>query len=485
MPKILLVNPPFNNPRSNYDRSISVALFSLASYLNEKNIAVNIIDGARQKNYLELIKKGLPGTDFVGLSVMTTQLASALAISKMVKKINNKVITIWGGFHPTFFPEITVKHEAIDLAIIGEGEETLWEIVTKPKIFWSSIRGIAFKNNSRVTITDKRPLLDMKKLPSLNWDLIPQEVMEELSVVPAHTSRGCPHRCTFCVNAILKNSWRARTPDQVINDLLTIKAKTYFQNKSLQFWDENFFVDIDRAKAIVIRMIKENINMPWETNVRASYFKDNFINDEFLSDLKRAKCKILAIGAESGSPKILKKIQKDVTPEEIFYATRQCVKYDITPLLSFMAGLPGETWSDTRQTLDLIDKLTKISPKVQIIGPQPFRPYPGSLLYQECLEYGWHEPSSLEEWAQEAQNELNYLKSSNYPWLKNPDLIESLDAYVRFGSNTVGYSLNLGIKANKLLKLGFILICKLRWKFKFFKWPLDYKLGRKFVTRNN
>lgn len=482
-PKIILINPHFNNPRSNYDRSISVGLLSLASYLDQKQMTVKIIDGARQNNYLELIKKEIPSADFIGLSVMTTQLTGALAISKLAKELNKKATVIWGGPHPSFFPESTAAHPAIDAVVIREGEETLFELITKPKNLWTTIKGAAFRNdNGQIIVNPKRPLLKMQGLPPLKWELMPQEILEKLSVIPAHTSRGCPNRCAFCINAITQNSWRARPAEQVFDQLLTIKSKPYFSGKTMQIWDENFFVDLERAKKIVNFMIKNKINIPWETSARADYFKKGFIDDEFLAELKKADCQVLDIGGESGSPGMLQKIKKDITPEEIINAAKQCVKFGIIPHISFIAGIPGESWSDIRMTLDLIDRLFKISPEIQIGGPQFFRPYPGSAIYEECKNYGWHDPSSLEEWVKLAQKELSYLNSSDYPWLKNPTRIEALEAYSRFGANSLRFSMQLGIGANKILKFAFVLSCKLRWKLKFFYWPLDFIIARAYVT---
>ena len=76
--RLLLINPPFNISKANYETSISVGLLSLASYLRQQDIKVKIIDGIRQKNYLELIQGELSETDLVGLSVMTMQVSSAL-----------------------------------------------------------------------------------------------------------------------------------------------------------------------------------------------------------------------------------------------------------------------------------------------------------------------------------------------------------------------------------------------------------------------
>lgn len=481
MSKVLLINPPFNIAKANYDSSVSVGLLSIATYLDSEGLPVKLIDGARQENYLELIKQEASDCYLVGISVMTTQVPGALAISRLIRELNPTCQIVWGGAHPTFFPEQTAAYELVDVVSFSEGEETLLEIANNKNL--AEIKGIIYKNNGQIIINPCRELTDPAKMPLFKWELVAPEVLHKLYLIPSLTSRGCPHRCTFCINAILKNRWRPRTVEQVLEDLRIIKSKEYFKGKKLRFWDENFFVDIGRAKAIIEGMIEQDLVIPWETTVRANYLKEGMIDDEFLEKLKQSGCYLLSFGAESGSPKILKKIQKDITAEEILQSARMCLKHDIIPQYSFMIGLPGETKKDMMMTLKLIDNLVKLGDKVQILGPQAFRPYPGSPLYEECVQAGWRAPSSLDEWSHLVVNELSYLTVQNFPWVRHKDFVESMEAYVRFGAHSIKSAMGSSVKAQKLLKLGFVLLCQLRWKLKFFNWPIEFKLAKKFVVK--
>lgn len=482
MKKILLINPPFNIAKENYDSSISVGLLSVASYLDGRGVPVKILDGARQKNFLELLKKEAGNYDLIALSVMTTQIPRALEISRLIKKLNPACKIIWGGSHPTFFIEETVVHPLVDIVGYGEGEITLYELASGKNL--AEINGIAYKKEGQAIINTPRELHDPAEAPLFNWDLEPREILESLLLVPSLTSRGCPHRCTFCINAILKNRWRPRSVEQVLNDLKIIKTKEYFRGKKLRFWDENFFVDVKRAKAIIDGIIERNLVIPWETTIRVDYLRPGMVDDEFMSELKKSGCYLFSFGAESGSPLILKKIKKDVTPEQVVESAKMCLRHDIIPQYSFMIGLPGETKEDMMMTLNLIDDLIALGDdRVQILGPQAFRPYPGSDLYEECLAAGWQAPDSLEQWSHLIENELSYLTVRNFPWVKEKDLVESMEAYVRFGAHSVKSAMGSSVKAQKLLKLGFILICQLRWKLKFFAWPIEFKLAKRFVTK--
>jgi hypothetical protein len=131
----------------------------------------------------------------------------------------------------------------------------------------------------------------------------------------------------------------------------------------------------------------------------------------------------------------------------------------------------------------VIDRLAKLDDKIQILGPQAFRPYPGSELYKECLGAGWKAPSTLDEWAHLVENELSYLTVQNFPWVKHKDFVESMEAYVRFGALSFKSAMGSSVKAQRILKLAFVLLCRLRWKLKFFAFPIEFKLAKRFVTK--
>jgi len=302
MNKVLLINSPFNISKEKYDSSVSVGLLSIASFLHQQNVPVQMIDGARQADYLDLIRAAVKDCQFAGISVMTSQIAGALEISRLIREVNPECKIVWGGSHPTFFPKQTAAHELVDAVCISEGEVTLWEIA-QGKDF-SQIDGIVYKTEAGIIVNAPRKLHDPAQMPLFNWDLVPGNILENLTLVPSLTSRGCPHRCTFCINAILKNCWRPRTRDQVLEDLQVIKEKKYFAGKKIRFWDENFFVDIARARGIVEGMISRGLATSWETTIRADYIRAGCVDDALMAKLKQSGCYLLSFGAESGSPEI-------------------------------------------------------------------------------------------------------------------------------------------------------------------------------------
>jgi len=200
MPKILLINPPFNIAKISYDTSLSVGLLSIASLLDSRGMSVEILDGARQADFERRLRSELPNCPLVAFSVMTMQVGQALKISQLIKEINPDCRIIWGGPHPTFFPEQTVKNDLIDLVCVGEGEDPLLELVASMKsgAIDHSIRNIWFKNNGTILRNPARPLMqDLDSLPFPDKDLFRQYgcFSERLYVM---TGRGCPYQCTYC-----------------------------------------------------------------------------------------------------------------------------------------------------------------------------------------------------------------------------------------------------------------------------------------------
>jgi radical SAM superfamily enzyme YgiQ (UPF0313 family) len=171
----------------------------------------------------------------------------------------------------------------------------------------------------------------------------------------------------------------------------------------------------------------------------------------------------LRIGAESGSQRVLDIMQKDITPEQILNAARLCQKHGIKASLGFMVGIPGETWSDVLQTLDLMDALEALGEGVAVIGPCIFTPYPGTPLFEEAIKYGFEPPASLQEW----EGRL---------WDHKQPLAPYVDTRIRF----IGYYRRLA-KRRDLDQLAFALptrilsqVAGLRWRRRFFRFPLDY-----------
>jgi radical SAM superfamily enzyme YgiQ (UPF0313 family) len=251
--------------------------------------------------------------------------------------------------------------------------------------------------------------------------------------LPLHSGRGCPYRCAFCFNTVLKTKkWRPLTPENMLNEVKLLKDGHGIDY--VKFVDENFFLDRSRVEKFCNSLIEERIGIKWHATCRASYFNRNHVNTELLTLAKRSGCAVISMGIESGSQKTLDAIKKEIRVEDAVRAVEMCKNHRIIPICSFMIGIPGESGDDMLKTMQLIRRLKGIYNKTVIIGPQVFRPYPGCELYDK-IRHLLNEPKSLRGWTdRDALSEL--FSSRNLPWVKDPGYLDSLSFYMMMSESS-------------------------------------------------
>jgi radical SAM superfamily enzyme YgiQ (UPF0313 family) len=423
--KIILIHVGnFYEGKTRHKLSPPLGIIYLGSYLVSHGYNIKLMD-VRLKNKNEFfseLQQELPNAILVGLSVTSPLIKEALIINKFIKTVSPSVNIVWGGFHATLFPESTLRNDYIDFVISGEGEIGLLGLVEYllERRSISSIPNLIFKNGDAIT---KNRAESGEKLENIGipcYDLLDfsHYIQEDLFVdkmkIDMLTSRGCHARCAFCVNSIIQRSkWRAEPIPQTLRNLDTLQERYKIEN--IYFIDEDFFCDLDRVKNLAPELAKRGIT--WNASCRADYIRDGFINDSVLKMLYGCGCRGLRFGLESGSQRILDLLNKGITVEQSLYAIKKAVRYRIGADVSFMMGIPDETLSDVLLTFDLILKIIKITPIMSIIGPQMFRPYPGSVLFDRCVKKGLRIPSSMNEWSNFFMQDFPVYNKENYPWL--------------------------------------------------------------------
>ncbi len=495
--KILLINPQSNDDGLLESFYPSLSLLALASALKRDAYDVKIIDmrkynsDYKEKKWLYL-KKELDGVSYVALTVMTAQVGSALEISKFIRDYNEKITLIWGGFHPSLFPKQTIEDELVDYIIIGEGDWSFSNLIKylEGKATLDSLDGVGYKKKGEVFIINQTKLGNLDELPPYNWDLIDVEsityqrgysIPKLLRTLSVQSCRGCPYQCTFCVNTALYcfKRWRGRNVELVLDEIEDILKK--YKVEYINFRDELFCVSKDKIMKLCQGIIDRNLKFKWFINMRVNFFDLGILDDESMQMLKKAGLNDIAFGAESGSEKILKYIRKGITKEQLIKSAKMCAKYGITPIYSFMIGVPTETKEDMKATIYIMKDLINANPSSILLGPQLYRPYPGCELFNEAVRLGLKQPKTLREWpefiikgnkASTNLTERGFSSAEELPWIKDAKFIHNYITYARY----MCLNIKALIRRRKYNMCIMSLIAKFRFRFNFWLFPYERSL---------
>jgi len=181
----------------------------LASYLKQAGFSVFVLDMELYSSVDEqqVLERYVRDSSFVGISAMTMHVPHALVLTEYVKKIKPDIQVVWGGVHASLLPTQTVAHPLIDAVIVGEGEEALAcllrgedhpRIETKQKQLGADAQ-VCFMDVDNIADPDYS-VLEMSRYLAFQGKYRNVDIL---------TSRGCPRRCSFCINTILGSKWRS------------------------------------------------------------------------------------------------------------------------------------------------------------------------------------------------------------------------------------------------------------------------------------
>ena len=373
---------------------IPIALLHVASSLQSAGYPVRILD-MRLEDYRNI---SLGNLLFVGITCMSgQQIHYGLEFARKVREENPVCPIVWGGVHPSLLPEQTTANKFVDIVVCGEGELVVPELANKLSACepLTNVRGLTFKDKGSIKRTAKANLIDLDNIPiELPYDLLKLEGYTTLQSGRFHlqTSRGCPHRCGFCYNSDFnKRKWRGKSAQRVIKEIEFILHR-FPQVKIIDPIDDNFFVDEQRVKDICQGIISKNIKIKWRANCRFDYFST--YDRDFVTLLEKAGCIELDFGGESGSARLQKFVCKDVTEEQMMQSVENLRKWAplIEPYISWLSGLPNETYEDMLKTFDLMDTLKQINPRTQHYNIFIYTPFPSPYARVACI---WISPSAI------------------------------------------------------------------------------------------
>ncbi len=368
------------------DNSYSLGLAYLHSIIkkNGYDILTQNFNNEFEYHALEKITKTLEETspDYLLIQVFTMTRASTYRLISVAKKIQPNIKIILGGVHATIMFEQILDHFPVDFIVCGEGEITIIELLEAldENASISDIPGIAYLKDGKVHKTNNRALIeDLDSIPFPEHSLF---ITPKTTLACMLTSRGCPFKCSFCcLHTISKRIYRKRSVDNIIKEIEYITQN--FKNiKVIQIADDTFTLDIKRAKEICREIIRKKIKMEFWCSAR---FKP--MDKEMFELMAEAGFSSIGFGLETGSPKLLKSIHKNISQSDIIktFETLKTVPINVTTFL--MVGFPGEDAVTIKETIAFVKKLIEIKP-YKLTRAVVLWVYPNTEVYDEMLRQG-------------------------------------------------------------------------------------------------
>lgn len=398
MLKVILINPPFANYggiKGHGGTMMPLNLCYLAAYVREKHpdIEFKILDSEiRGISHEDIVSETAQySPDVIGISTNTCVFDSVIVLSKLLKEQLPQAQIVIGGPHPSALPERSLLESKANLAVIGEGELTFEEVITRLKKRdneWSKVKGLAYKDKrGDVRVNSPRSLIkNLDTLPFPARDLIENGLYSPPATKRVSlgkntlisTSRGCPHNCGFCAaHTVWTRRVRTRSPESVIAEIEECIDK--YGIRSINFTDEFFTANKKRVMKICELICKKGLDVSWVCSARPQR-----LDLDILKAMKKAGCHEISFGVESGNERILRQIDKGTNLDDILNTIRLTQKAGIVTHASYILGYTGETEDTIRDTIRFAKKLNTYVAAFFIASPLP-----GTRLYKEALEKGY------------------------------------------------------------------------------------------------
>ncbi|MBU0480962.1 MAG: B12-binding domain-containing radical SAM protein [Proteobacteria bacterium] len=409
--KILLVRPVSDNSQI----IPTLGLGYLATQVKKHGHEAEVLDCARtgldHNGFRDFLRERR--FDIIGIQVFTCDFSSARKMLDIVKEVDREVVTIAGGPHISGLPEHTLRTvPSLDYGFCGEAEIGLplfCDFISGADgITRTEVPGLVYREGESIRTNDRKICEDLDNLEFPDWDQIDPKTYpvaphgtftKRLPVAPIITSRGCPYECAYCgVKSNTGQRLRKRSPANIVAEIELLVSK--YGVREIHIEDDNFTFDRRRVMEFCNLLIERRIDISWAcpNGVRL-----DTLDGELLQTMEKAGCYSFAVGIESGSPKILKDMNRKMVLETLKEKVKLIAEATKIRMTGFaMAGYPTETVDDIEKTIGLTLALP-----IHRVQFSNFLPLPGTRIFNELLECGDISLNSLD-WDSFQDNRIVY-----------------------------------------------------------------------------
>ncbi len=342
-----------------------LGLMYLASCLREKDYDVRITNLAGHS--FESCKSKIKEADLYGIQLYTPTSKMGLDIAKFIKENFPEKPVICGGAHPSALPELK-ELEIFDNVVVRESEISIVKIAD------------AYRNKKQIPrIIESDFIKDLDSIPLPAWDLV--DMLKFHRKVDGQRcfgiigSRGCTFHCAFCDQAIMGDRVRFRSVDNIVYEIK--EAINKYGIRHFEFFDDMF--TIRKSRLIEFKEKTKELNISYRCNSRTDVPEP----EETYKLLKESGCKVVSFGIESGSQKILDRMNKQNTVENNYKAIKMAQEAGIIAMGYFMIGFPGETIKTINESIEFVEKSNMDQAQFYT-----FVPLPGCDVYKHPEKYG-------------------------------------------------------------------------------------------------
>ncbi|MCF8045882.1 MAG: B12-binding domain-containing radical SAM protein [Desulfarculaceae bacterium] len=427
--KILLVHPlgyRYEDGQVDISRLAIVipplGLAGIAAYLDERSVDNEIVDCYARPDAFDRIRayleKETPG--FIGFSCTTSTFLNGVEIASWAKRILPGIRTVFGGAHVSALKEDAVDgYEAVDYVVVGEGEETLFNLMKAGDSEIPHVKGIVYRDESGAAkftgFPDKQLELDdlpfpayeklagfpeRYKLPIFNYPSVPN--------ASCISSRGCPYSCTYCDRSVFRKSFRFNSAEYLFKHVTYLKER--FGIRHINFYDDQFTFHRKRVVRFCELMIRNRVGITFNCAARAEH-----LDADLLEKMKKAGCWMISLGIETGDQELLARHRQNADLEMLRQKVHLIKKAGIRVKGLLMIGLPGETEKSIQNSRSYVFSLP-----LDDLNLAKFTPFPGSPVYGEIKENPFS-GSFDEKW-----EEMDCMTFSFVPKAMNKERLEEL-----------------------------------------------------------
>ena len=346
--------------------------------------------------------------DVIGFSVTSGSENYYLGLIRELRAHGLQFLAVFGGPHPTFFPEV-LENPEVDAICRGEGDEALVELLDRlaAGADYSDIRNLYVKRGGAIVRNPMRPLIQqLDDLPFPDRaSFLKYYAYKHSSVKHFLASRGCPYDCTYCFNHKLKRMIkdeagagrysRMRSVENVVSEVEDVRRK--YPLKIVYFHDDLFIMNRVWLREFA-QVYPRRVGLPMICYVRA-----NLVDEEVADCLQQCHCITIAMGIESGNEHLRRTVlQRDMSNEEIIRAADLFHARGISIMTQNMVGLPEETIENAYETIKL-----NIRVKPSYAWVSIFQPYPRTELHRFCIAKGYLDPQHVQHASYQVESPIN------------------------------------------------------------------------------